>query len=149
MTADWLLLLFGLNFIGAACNTPTWWNLAVRSFGKPTPWRIKAVRVGLAFTNAALLFGCWMRASGAAVASEATMAPVPLIIGVDRDWHWITVNIPAQSMVGYLTAMFIGETLMILASADALRETGKRSICKPAFLVLVPLWIVIHMVTEL
>lgn len=139
MTSAWLLLLFGLTFIGAACNTPTWWVMAFR---RNVAWRFRAVRIALALFSAALLLGCWTAASEAATHPAMRLNPIPLIVGFSSDLRPIFIHAPPQFASIYLTLFVIAEMLMLLASANALWFVGKRSISLRVYLVLAPLWIV-------
>lgn len=149
MTYDWLLLLFGLTFIGAACNTPTWWYLTCRAIRDNLPFRFISSRLAMTVFNTGILLGCWIRLSHAAVHSDAPLLPAPLVIGASADWHFIFWSAPPVVNIIYVSALLGGEALMLVTSAQALAVVGKRAFGLWLFLVMGSWWTLLHWATAL
>lgn len=149
MTYDWLLLLFGLTFIGAACNTPTWWYLTCRAIHDHLPFRFISSRLAMTVFNMGILLGCWIRLSHAAVHPNAPLLPAPLVIGATADWHFIFWDAPPVVNILYVSALLGGEALMLVTSAQALAVIGKRAFGLRVFFVMSLVWTILHLVTSL
>jgi hypothetical protein len=141
MTYNCLLLIYGLTFIAAICNTPKWCRLNYQALRDSIHRRYLMARLAITLFNIGVLIGVSFRASEVAARNNEKIEPIPLIVGLTRDMQYIFWgNHSAMVFAISTTFLLVGEVLMLFASAVAIRLSGKRPLNWRVFDALGAVW---------
>lgn len=131
-----VLWLFGMTAIGAACNAPSWGILLYSWFrpGSPRDLDRLTIRLGLTVGSIGTLLGAWVRASSIIEDPERMQKPFFLIT------PWATYATSAWIIAAWLILLLLAELCYLTTSMIACRRVGKRAIAPVVCLLVSIMW---------